>query len=369
MQRLAHRDVKAVLTVLRGTYASLDPDDFARTTVRSLFGVIASDRCSYTELHRQRGMNRVIVNPPDAAPAGRLWEALSRHSHENPIVAYYRRTGRPPVLTFSDLTTRSQLHRLGLYREYYRHVDVEHQIVVPLTLHGSSTLGEIGFAISRRLSDFSARDRLVLELLQPHLVQAYTNSCALARMRATEAELEDALDAAGRGTILLGTGPSIRFASRQARRYLREYFGASDRHGERLPEDLARWIRQQDAGLADDAGVPAPRRPLTIAREGTQLTVRFSEDGTRRLLAFEERRERLDPESLVPLGLTRRESEVLVWVAEGKTNEEIGSILGARPSTVAKHLEHIYRTLGVETRTAAAVHAISVARTPSPRPG
>jgi DNA-binding CsgD family transcriptional regulator len=53
-------------------------------------------------------------------------------------------------------------------------------------------------------------------------------------------------------------------------------------------------------------------------------------------------------------GLTRREREVLTWVAEGKTNAEVGMILNARPRTVAKHLERIFQKLGVESRTAAA---------------
>ena len=51
--------------------------------------------------------------------------------------------------------------------------------------------------------------------------------------------------------------------------------------------------------------------------------------------------------------LTPRESEVLYWVSMGKTNEEVGTILGARPLTVKKHLEHIYDKLGVSNRTAA----------------
>jgi len=46
---------------------------------------------------------------------------------------------------------------------------------------------------------------------------------------------------------------------------------------------------------------------------------------------------------------------VLKWVATGKTNSEIGDILGVSPRTVQKHLEHIFRKLGVKTRTAAAV--------------
>jgi DNA-binding CsgD family transcriptional regulator len=54
------------------------------------------------------------------------------------------------------------------------------------------------------------------------------------------------------------------------------------------------------------------------------------------------------------LGLTRREAEVLAWVAKGKTNEQIGLILGISVRTVQKHLEHVFSKLGVETRTAAA---------------
>ena len=52
--------------------------------------------------------------------------------------------------------------------------------------------------------------------------------------------------------------------------------------------------------------------------------------------------------------LTPREAEVLLWVARGKTNRDIGDILGASPATVKKHLEHVYEKLGVETRNAAA---------------
>jgi DNA-binding CsgD family transcriptional regulator len=57
--------------------------------------------------------------------------------------------------------------------------------------------------------------------------------------------------------------------------------------------------------------------------------------------------------------LTAREREVLEWVAAGKTNRDIATILGARPRTVEKHLERIYQKLGVETRTAAVMRAKS----------
>lgn len=60
------------------------------------------------------------------------------------------------------------------------------------------------------------------------------------------------------------------------------------------------------------------------------------------------------PEALAKtMGLTPREAELLSWVVQGKTNPEIGIILGIQLTTVKKHLESIFAKLGVENRTAA----------------
>lgn len=60
------------------------------------------------------------------------------------------------------------------------------------------------------------------------------------------------------------------------------------------------------------------------------------------------------------LGLTRREAEVLTWVARGKSNAEIAAALFIAPGTVKKHLEHIYAKLGVRTRTEAALKVLAL---------
>ncbi|WP_154222028.1 DNA-binding response regulator [Marinicella rhabdoformis] len=60
------------------------------------------------------------------------------------------------------------------------------------------------------------------------------------------------------------------------------------------------------------------------------------------------------------LKITRREAEVLFWVAQGKTDWEISQILSISDRTVNKHLEQIYRKLGVSNRTAASSQALSV---------
>ncbi len=56
--------------------------------------------------------------------------------------------------------------------------------------------------------------------------------------------------------------------------------------------------------------------------------------------------------------ITKRESEVLFWIAKGKTNRETGKILEMSPRTVNKHLEQLYKKMDVDNRTSAAALAI-----------
>jgi DNA-binding NarL/FixJ family response regulator len=63
-------------------------------------------------------------------------------------------------------------------------------------------------------------------------------------------------------------------------------------------------------------------------------------------------------EPLLKLGLTPRAAEALLWLAQGKTNSDIATILGITESTVKKHVQEMFEKLGVETRGAAAVRAL-----------
>ena len=63
---------------------------------------------------------------------------------------------------------------------------------------------------------------------------------------------------------------------------------------------------------------------------------------------------------LLALGLTPRAAEALLWLAQGKTNSDIATILGITESTVKKHVQEMFDKLGVETRGAATVRALEV---------
>jgi DNA-binding NarL/FixJ family response regulator len=66
------------------------------------------------------------------------------------------------------------------------------------------------------------------------------------------------------------------------------------------------------------------------------------------------------PKPLEALGLSNREAQILLLVAQGETNKELGDLLGISAGTVRKHLENIYRKLSVTTRNAAARRAVEV---------
>jgi DNA-binding response OmpR family regulator len=112
-----------------------------------------------------------------------------------------------------------------------------------------------------------------------------------------------------------------------------------------------------DAGSSDYVTKPI-RPPEVLARIAAHLrTARQLQDAHKAL-------EGIDDDTLVArltaaFRLTPREAEVLFWVIKGKTNRDIGDILGTSPRTVNKHLEHVFEKLGVETRTAAANMAMN----------
>jgi DNA-binding CsgD family transcriptional regulator len=137
---------------------------------------------------------------------------------------------------------------------------------------------------------------------------------------------------------------------------LQKYYGLT-RHPARLPSALREWARHWLATLGRTGSDRLAGQALVVERGEDRLVVRLLPEWTDReyLLLLDETT--ASPPALDGLGLSERESEVLWWVARGKTNADIGAILAISPRTVQKHLEHMFAKLGVETRTAAAAYA------------
>jgi DNA-binding NarL/FixJ family response regulator len=174
-------------------------------------------------------------------------------------------------------------------------------------------------------------------------------------------QARNALDAYGHATIavrLVGGHARLVWQTPLARRWLPAYFECP---ADTLPAPLFAWLLQAAAGR--------DVRPLCTHRGPRQLVAtlqgRTPDDDW--LLVLREVNDAATVEAtMLAFGLTLRESEVLYWVAKGKTNRDIGDILGSSPATVKKHLERVYEKLGVETRTAAAAVAMQKVRELNP---
>lgn len=162
-------------------------------------------------------------------------------------------------------------------------------------------------------------------------------------------QARQALDAFGHASMVVqareaGEGRVV-WQTPLARQWLAEAFG-----GEAAAAPvLGAWLRAQ-------LGRPVPA-PLVHAQGGQRFTFTLHEPtGDDGWLVVLKRAADAPPGAALAqaFGLTAREAEVLYWVAQGKTNRDIGDILGMSPRTVTKHLEHVFEKLGVETRTAAA---------------
>ncbi len=170
-----------------------------------------------------------------------------------------------------------------------------------------------------------------------------------------------------RAMIILNGKRRVRWMTEPARHCVAEFFGDLPQRANRLPAPLERWVKQRS--LTRHNKGPAFRSSTAIKRNGERLVVRLVTDKREgiHLVRLEKQRRAFSAGSLERLGLSRRETEVLLCVAQGKTNIETGGILDLSPFTVRKHLERIYQKLGVKTRTAAAALAYGESRKPGIR--
>ncbi|HEX5374230.1 MAG TPA: response regulator transcription factor [Aquabacterium sp.] len=205
----------------------------------------------------------------------------------------------------------------------------------------------------------------VVKPLRPREVLARIQAHVQSARRAHQAR--NALDAFGHASLTVRVSDGrVSWQTPLARQLLQRYFDTPEAVA---PVELIDWLQH---------AVPAARAAVEAAERGaappSPAPTWMVNQGARRLsFALHEptgddewllvMRETSDQAAMDALSqefkLTAREGEVLYWVVRGKTNRDIGDILGSSPATVKKQLEHIFAKLGVETRTAAAGLAMS----------
>ena len=305
--------------------------------------------------------NTLVISPviPD-------WDVavatLQRFAHEHPILSHATRSGDPGAIRISDLLSLRRYQQTGIYHEFFRPYVEGMDRQLGFVANPTPTLA-CGASVNRRGRDFSPEQRAVMELLRPHLLRAHALAQAHEQMREREhAVCETAATAAGGGLCQAGADGGLEWMTAAVGPVLARYFPGWHAGLKLLPAGLVTRLRaalvhprdQSQASLALGRSWDFPRAFGTLK---VRLAA-FVEPGRWQLFFAEEPGE-LPAETLATRhGLSRREAETLFWIGQGKTNEEIGTLLSISPRTVEKHAEHVFETLCVYNRTAAARVAI-----------
>lgn len=347
MNSLNSDDVAAVRELALTAYAYDGLESFRCELLPAMMRLVPGDMSGYNELNLPAGEAIVVIETPDASFTG-IDEAFAATAHQHPGVQLSERGDyRPHVM--SDLLTVSELHRLDLYHDVYRRLGTEDQVYFNLA---ESTL--VTIAINRSRRGFTAREREMIELLEPHLRRAYLQAHQRRLAKAVIAAQEAGLAEEDTGVILLDDGGRVVHASGLGRYLLAGYCPGEHDVGGVLPESLANWLRAMNIDVLNTVFVTRPRGRLRVRA----LSGRTA-DGWRILLLDERPADHLPAvESLRALGLTNRQAEVLRLLACGNSTQTIADQLYLSPATVRKHLENIYAKIGARSRTEAVAMAL-----------
>jgi hypothetical protein len=261
MSLLTQKDQPSILQFLRELYTLCSLEDFSGHVVSLLPNVIPSEFTGFGEINFQK--YKISVNSLsrsiDYSDAERT---IQTYFLEHPIMARYVQTGDSKTYKLSDFLSENQLHRSeGLYHRFLQPLGLEDQMgfILPTQVAGSKDglsrvqAGDITLSLHRAERSFSERDRVVLNLLRPHLLQAYQNAQALTQMQQELAQRNRTVEQLG--TITLTRDGKVQLITQKAWTLLKQYFHTQSYPSNSLPENLQRWVNHQIALQTQD-GIP-----------------------------------------------------------------------------------------------------------------
>ncbi len=338
MGRLSERDVRAVLDLVGEANDAEDLTEFRAGVMPALRRLLPADFVAYNELVDGGVPVATICDPytPEEQLTG--W---ARYAGQNPLYQRFVRTRDGRAYSFADVISRRDLEALELYREVFVPMGLRDQVAFALPAPKHLV---IAIAISRGGPEFTQRDRDVLDLARPHLVQAYRNAELRQRSMTLIESLREGLDDTRSAVVVLDADGLIAFSTDAGRAALARVDGIAIRRRDdpRLPPAIAEWVAHPEAGHA-----------LALGQGLVARVVRGRGRGAGDVLFFDEARQVLSHRGLVDLGLSDREADVLQELARGGTSAEVAEALGISERTVAKHSERIHRKLGVRSRAQA----------------
>lgn len=323
--------------------------EFGEIVTREIRPIFEADLVVWTTFDRDLRPTGFRMEPDLSPRLGALWEPFQRHFHEHPMSApatFGKILAGDAPFVLADYVPVRWHARSPLFNEVYVHLFAKHQL--GLVGHGGGNFHWTA-ACNRLRAPFGARDRELAGYLQKQLNRIADSLARRERAEALAGAMGDFFQQPDAAWALFDANGRITDLSPAAGGLLASIPGASEA-GLQLPpscEALAAAVRTLGAGNAGRA-VPVFMAVQVTAALGA-VALRLA--GLRAVLVIFQKPLR----AAAAPRLTRREAEILVWLGEGKSNAEIGALLGVSPRTVEKHCGNLFAKIGVETRFAAAL--------------
>ena len=264
MTPLSQDKCQSLLSAVETLHRPTSLDEFPTAVLHAVKQVLACNTICYNEVSLPDSRMTWITEPADALPGPDLRETFNRNLQEHPLIAHSDPRDGGRSVRISDFLSQQEFHRLALYNEYYRPLNVEYQLGTTISV---SPRQVIAVALDRDCPDFSEDDRLCLDLLRPHMVQAYRNLHTMSLM-------QRAIEGSGQWLVLVKRSGLTRSASDDACRVIAQYCGVPRSSGY-LPDLLMNWIEHERHRFGEDSGDLSPSVPLIISRGRRKLIIRF----------------------------------------------------------------------------------------------
>ncbi|WP_414579206.1 response regulator transcription factor [Anabaena sp. CCY 9402-a] len=367
MEILSDNDWQQILLFLRSVYASCSIDKLPIQILTALPKLVGAETFAITSF-TIRGtpfLPRMYTFPhPEVGMAAESFTSQRQNFLTHPVSQYYFQTLDRQALAISDFLSESEFQRREAFYAFFQSLGLEDQMGIHLEIPSIANADQFHqgqnhsfLSINRDRRNFNERDRLILNLIRPHLEQAYQNIATLAQVQEQLIDTNQALDQVG--LITLSIGGKIELITQKAAKLLDKYCPLS-KLSTALPDILQRWVNHQLSILIQSNEIFAPLHPLYLEHNGSRLTVTLNYHAALErvyLMLVEIQPHSFSLPSLEMLGLTKREAEVLFWIARDCTTNEIATQLAISHRTVKKHLENVYHKFGVQTRLGAVMYA------------
>lgn len=357
MRYLNSNDVNRLLSSVKKVNAELDSSSLSARTLSAVGSLIANDLIAFDKFS---AMDTFIENSWNSDPSVMTKEMYERFAvvirecpQDNPLMSELLAKRHRGALKISDFISDQTFRKTRMYNDFLVDAGGDHMLAVILPVTDDLT---ISCAINRATKDFSERDRQMLSLLEPHLVNAVRNSLEFSRLQKKMQMLEKLVERVSRALLVVDSDGAIVSDSGFGCKLLFKYAGLNTLDSQKLPEDILIWFRSI-INASPFHSLSTHELSIPSVDAVLKLSLVVDPDGLEHKVILREK-QRLSGQLLLGLGLTPRESEILYWIAEGKSDEVIAMILGISTRTVQKHVEHIFQKLSVETRTAAVRCAI-----------